>query len=232
MSASLSEEPLYKEIWRTIKVNKKVFYFGVTLLFFYLGLLFFFRVNSISREVVEDFLSPLGGWGIFMAFAIQVLTSLTPLPDAPLAFVTMILYGPVVGSITIMSGMTTATILNYFIARKLGRKFIFERFPVAEQYLRKFGKKITFEVLLLLRVFSFVTFDVVSYIASLSHVNFWKFLLSSVVGLVPLVLSHAMVAQGLFTNDPLELLLSLLAPSVITIAIAYLAKISKITVSD
>ncbi|KXK27327.1 MAG: TVP38/TMEM64 family inner membrane protein YdjZ [candidate division WS6 bacterium OLB20] len=155
--------------------NRKVFIAVTLLAAVYIILYIVFRQNQISRTEIEEFLAPLGAWGILAAYLIQVLTSMTPLPDAPLAFVTMILYGPYAGSAAIFIGMLTATTINYAIASRLGTRYILGRFPLTASYLKRYGKNATFESLLLLRFFSFVTFDIVSYIAALSGVPFWKF---------------------------------------------------------
>ncbi|KXK09948.1 MAG: VTT domain-containing protein [Candidatus Dojkabacteria bacterium] len=203
---------------QSILQNKRVLISLGLLLAVYLLLLFIFREYGISREQINSFLAPLGYWGLLAAFLIQILTSMTPLPDAPLAFATMILYGPYIGSITIFVAMLIATAINYMIAHKLGKKYILRRFPQTAGYLNNYGQNASVESLVLLRFFSFLTFDIVSYIAALSGVSFSKFMFSSVIGLIPLVISHALVSQGLFASSPLELLVLWSIPALILLS--------------
>lgn len=216
-----------KEFYLKLKNRPKLILFLVLVVSAYLLLLFLFRRYNVQREDITNLLSPLGVWGILVAFLVLFAVALTPLPDTAFAFVTMVLYGPVIGSATIFSAMFLATVINYFIARGLGSSFIFKHFPETESYLDKFGKNLHTEGLIVLRFFSLVSFDIVAYIASLAKIPFWKFLIASVIGLIPLVISHALLSQGLFSSNPFEVMLSWVIPGVITFVFAYLSKVGK-----
>jgi len=215
-----------------INKYKRIIVTTLILILMYLILLFVFNYFGITREQFQSFLAPLGLWGVIIAFVLQITTSLTPLPDSPLAFATMVLYGPVIGFITIFSGMFVATILNYFIAKRYGKNYVKKLFAEIDIDIETYNNKVSFEQLILLRYFSFVSIDIVSYIASFSGVSFVKFILSSFVGLASICLAQALIIAGLFSKNPYEIVVSWAIPTAIILGTVILVRLTKTVIAN
>lgn len=127
--------------------------------------------RMLRPETVQDLLNGLGPWGpaaVVGTMAVAIVFS--PIPSAPLALGAGAVYGHTWGTVYAVTGAEIGALIAFGLARVLGRPFVARvlpgRFPDEEvdngrsQWLLAGG-------VLVARLFPFVSFDAVSYLAGL-----------------------------------------------------------------
>ena len=122
-----------------IKKNRNIILLGAFMVGIFLAVMYLFKRFDINQEEIHAWISQFGPFSIFVMFAIQFLCSVTPIPDAVLTAIAMILYGPFLGGLIIFLGMYMAGLLHFYIAKRLGHDFIIRKFPEVNSLANKFG---------------------------------------------------------------------------------------------
>lgn len=157
---------------------------------------------------------------IIALMAIAVI--INPIPSAPIALASGAVFGHTWGTVYVVAGAAIGAAGAFWIARLLGQELL----------VRLFGKKIMLgwlgsqNILMALvfvsRLIPFLSFDLVSYGAGLTQIKAWRFLLATLLGLVPasFLLAHfggEMAATDL--NEAMLLLLLLGGVTVIPVVL-------------
>lgn len=156
---------------------------------------------NITQDKVEALFA---GFGLFLVpgfIIVQLLVSLTPLPDLPFIAPGVLFFKPWQVFILIWVGMWIGSIINFLIARKLGRQYIQRKYPQTAEWVDKFTGKYGFEIVVTGRAFTFVTFDLIAYAAGISNMTINSFGLATVFGLFPVALSATLVGLGFISGD-------------------------------
>lgn len=177
--------------------------FGV----FYIGLFLIFQNYKISKEEIQKLVEPFGLYGILALLVIQIICSMTPIPDSAMPLIAMIIYGPL-GVFVVMIGMYIAALIHYAIGKKLGSSFILKKFPETEKYLNKLGNRDVIIRLVAMRLFTFVSFDITSYIAGMSSIKIKDFMIATAIGLIPTNLILILVGYGLFAKTEADIIVT------------------------
>ena len=191
-----------------------------------------FKSFEVSQEGIEEFLEPFGPYSLIAAYFAQLAISLTPIPDSVVMLPVLIIFGPIEGSIIVISGVQTAAIVHYFVARRLGKKYVYKKFPQTKNYTEQFSKHTTVEELTLMRVFSFLSFDVVAFMSGLANIRFRRFIFATTLALFPIVLPNALITYGLFTDRPQTLALIWAITIIIVVLLAYFAGKSPLSTTN
>jgi uncharacterized membrane protein YdjX (TVP38/TMEM64 family) len=193
------------KIIKRIKRNKRIVILSVLFIVFYIALYFVFRERGISKEEIRKLIEPFGGYGLLALFVLQIVFSLTPMPDGTMPLLAMLMYGPI-GVFVIMIAMFIGAIIHYAIAHHFGKAFIINKFPEVEKYLNRIGSRDVIIRLVALRMFTFVSFDITSYIAGISGIPFKKFLIGTLIGLLPTNFILILIGYGLFAKTQVEII--------------------------
>jgi uncharacterized membrane protein YdjX (TVP38/TMEM64 family) len=196
-----------KNLVRKIKRNKRIVILSILFGLFYIGLFFLFRDRGITKEEIQEIIKPFGSYGLVAMLLLQIGFSMTPLPDSAMPLLAMIIYGPL-GVFVVMFGMLIASIINYTIGKHLGKAVILKKFPEIEKYLNKIGENNIILKLVALRIFTFVSFDITSYVAGISRIKFNKFLIAAVLGLIPANMILILIGYGLFAKSQADIIVT------------------------
>ena len=173
-----------------------------------------------DQSSIQTTINELGVYGpLIIILLISAAIIISPLPSAPIALVSGVLYGHTLGTIYVVIGSTLGALSAFIISRKLGHNF----------FSKKFNSKITVKIvnsqnLLMLFVFAtrfapFISFDVISYAAGLTNLTILRFFIATLLGIIPIsfTLAHigselpsgefesigiALVILGLFSTTP------------------------------
>ena len=137
--------------------------------------------NYLKKQILS-----LGLLGPFLVIALMtVAIVMSPLPSAPIALVSGALYGHAWGTLYVLIGSTLGAFIAFFIARLLGHDIL----------IRWFGSKLTMKwvnsqnalmgIIFFSRLMPFISFDIISYAAGLTAINFWRFAIATIVGIAP-----------------------------------------------
>jgi len=193
-----------------VKILKnKAFILTVILAVLLYGSLYFLlRYYGFNAQRIQELVASFGLSGYITIFFSQLIASFTPLPDSPIAIMSNLLYGPIIGSLIVYSAMLIAAIIQYFFALSMGQKYVSKHIPEAEYYIQKLhnGGHV-FTKLVAIRVFSIVPVDLASYVAGVAGVSFRTYLFSTIVGLIPIIVNSILLSCGLYANDWVEFVL-------------------------
>lgn len=187
----------------------------------------------LNIGLVEKVLEPMAfrewvlswGWGgpvviiLFMALAIVF----KPIPSAAVALASGAAFGHTWGTLYIIVGAELGALLAFSISRVLG----------PEVFCRLLGRRIHFNwpgaqthmmgLLFLSRLVPVIPFDIVSYAAGLTTLQTWRFIIATLVGLIPSSFLLAHFGGEMVVRSSGELLLDMLLVTVVLLPPVVLA---------
>ena len=162
----------------------------------------------------------LGSIGPLMVIGLMLLAIVfNPLPSAPIALAAGAVYGHTWGTIYIIIGALSGSMIAFIIARISGHE-LFHKVTENRWSLGRFGSQNALMMMIFIsRPIPFMSFDLVSYAAGLTTITLWRFVIATLFGLIPasFLLAHfggemvqadlqlitiALVAIGLITLVP------------------------------
>jgi uncharacterized membrane protein YdjX (TVP38/TMEM64 family) len=174
--------------------------------------------NKDKLSVLVKELGLIGPIAIICLIAIAII--ITPVPSVPIALVSGALYGHTFGTLYVVLGALSGALLAFMISRKLGYDYInkklHHRLPA-----KVVGSQNTLMMIVFVtRLAPFISFDVISYAAGLTKLTVGRFILATLMGIIPIsfILAHlgsevkdgeiesiatALLLLGFFTLMPL-----------------------------
>jgi len=161
----------------------------------------FYLISSDADSVV-NYLSSFENWTAIIFIFLVILEVLFALiPPLVLYLVGGILFGPFIGGIYALTGNVLGAGIAFQISKHWIRDFAEKRVPKRiKNKFDKLSEKHGPLAVFILRLNPFTTTDLVSYLAGVSKMKFWKFLLSTALGLIPLVFIQTYLGQSVKEN--------------------------------
>ncbi len=175
---------------RKNKMNKKRMYFGgfafsTLLLLFLVSALVFRLMKGMSLQQLKVAIESLGSMASIVFIMICVVRGLVFIPCGLLSILGGLIFGPLLGTVFTLVGLTAGSVITFYLARGLGKSWA-ER-ALGHKYDRYEGyiSKDSFYSIFLMRVVPILPFDVVSSIAGISRARVDKYILATLLGSVP-----------------------------------------------
>lgn len=203
------------------KHKAKVILIGIILFSF---LLYFFNpsVNSTVKtivamfstgdfEVVGEFIDQYGTYAMLVSAALMVFQSVAaPLPAFLITFANANLFGWWQGAILSWSSAMLGAVVCFYLARVLGRDVVVKLtskvgLESVDLFFEKYGK----HSILIARLLPFMSFDIVSYAAGLTSMDFLGFFVATGIGQLPATIVYSYVG-GMLTGGAQKLVTGLL----------------------
>ncbi|WP_339922472.1 TVP38/TMEM64 family protein [uncultured Cyclobacterium sp.] len=155
-------------------------------------------LGSNDEQKISNWVSQFDIWGPLIIVGAMVLQMfMFVIPSFLLMVVTIIAYGPWLGSGIILVAIFTASSIGYGVGVNFGT-------PVIDRLLgKKTEKKITgfledygFWAVIVTRVSPFLSNDAISIIAGMLRMGYWKFIASTMLGILPLTVIIAVLGQN------------------------------------
>ena len=177
-------------------------------------------VNKLINDIVKmfqtgnfssmrAFIAQYGHWAMLVSSLLMIFQSLAaPLPAFFITLTNANLFGWWQGCILSFVSSMIGAAMCFYIARILGRDVVEKictkgALKQIEDFFAKYGKK----CILVARLLPFISFDVVSYAAGLTAMDFWGFFIATGIGQMPACIVYSSVggmltggAQLLFTG--------------------------------
>ena len=143
---------------------------------------------SGSREEVEQWVKGFGPWGFAVILALMFMqTVLAFLPSLLIMVVAVLAYGPVVGGFLAWGGLLLAACLGYGIGRSFGPVVVDRLIGAkAERKMERFVERYGLWGIVAARISPVLSTDAVSIVAGLVGMRFWRFVLATAAGTLPL----------------------------------------------
>jgi uncharacterized membrane protein YdjX (TVP38/TMEM64 family) len=162
-----------------------------------------------------DWIQASGWVGMLWFVVLYTLTCVFFLPGSALTVGAGAVYGFWGGTVLVTVSSTVGAVVNFLTARYLMRAFVLRHLSHSPKFLsldRAIGKEGA-QVVLVSRVSPVVPHSLVSYIAGVTKISFWKFSLASFIGFIPISVAYsyagallgavARTKLQITTNDPL-----------------------------
>ena len=152
-------------------------------------------------NVVKEFVASYGHYAMAVSFILMVLQSVVaPLPAFLLTFANANLFGWKAGALLSWSSAMAGAAVCFYIARILGRDFVEKLtsktgLKQIDEFFEKYGK----QSVLIARLLPFISFDIVSYAAGLTSMNFLSFFIATGIGQLPATIVYSYVG-GMLTG--------------------------------
>lgn len=140
-----------------------------------------------DEERLRDEVAGLGSWGIAAVIALMTLAIvMSPVPSGPIAMVAGAVYGPVLGAIYSIIGAVLGATIAFGLARCLGYDFVCRWLKGRLKYLtQKRSQNRLMGIVFVSRLIPFISFDAISYAAGLTPLSFWRFVVATFAGVIP-----------------------------------------------
>ncbi|HYG04546.1 MAG TPA: VTT domain-containing protein [Chryseosolibacter sp.] len=176
-------------------------------------------LTSDDEERIRVYVSQYGLWGpvtIIAAMALQMF--LFVVPNILLIMIAITSYGPVWGSVISLLGICFASAIGYFIGKKLSpatlRKLIS---PGTQQKISEYVQDYGMLAIIVTRMTSFSN-DGLSFVAGILGMRFRVYILATVTGVTPLIVTLAIFGR----NGKIEKALIWIAAACLIMLIAYI----------
>ncbi len=148
-----------------------------------------YQISNSDVDGVINIINSFGVWAWLIFILLVVLeVVLAPIPPLLLYVASGFIFGAFLGGFITLIGNLIGAGIAYFIAHRFGRKVVEKQM---NKKIRKkfdnFSKKYGGFAIFLLRINPLTTTDLVSYLAGLSNIRFWKFLFWTGLGLTPMI---------------------------------------------
>jgi uncharacterized membrane protein YdjX (TVP38/TMEM64 family) len=160
-------------------------------------------LTSEDESRIEDWISQFGAWGpvILMAsFLVQMFAFV--IPSWMLILVSILAYGPFIGSLYALAGIFLAATVAYYIGSLLG-EYTLEKIvgKKSEKKMKAYLKRYGFWLVVIFRMAPFLSNDTISFVAGLVDMRYRRFILATLLGILPLIALTAFLGE---TNERLK----------------------------
>lgn len=139
-----------------------------------------------DRAQIQGWVEAAGVLGPIVIVALMTIAIVaSPIPSAPIAMAAGAAYGHTFGTVLVVIGAELGAILAFLLARQLGRPFV-ERHLGQRVSAGLLGSQNMLTFLVFgSRLLPFLSFDMISYAAGLSKLQFWRFAIATLAGIIP-----------------------------------------------
>jgi uncharacterized membrane protein YdjX (TVP38/TMEM64 family) len=174
-----------------------------------------------DAEKAREFIRGFGIYAPLLSIAIQVLQVLiAPLPGQFFGIASGYVFGIWLGTLYSVIGTAIGSIIAFYLAKKIGRPFVEK--VIDQNTLKKFdylAKKGGEFALFMIFLLPALPDDAICFIAGLTKIKPWKFLLITILGRLPGFLVLNMVGNGFAVSEQKISIIIFLAAIVVAAAI-------------
>lgn len=141
---------------------------------------------TIDAEPLQEWVDDQGPIGVMVFILLMAASVLfAPIPNAPIFFAAGLAWGPVLGTLYCMIGLTLGSAMAFWIARRLGRKHLPRLIgPKLAARLDQLSEEMGGRVVFWSRMIPAVNFDWISFVAGMTTVPFRVFIFYSALGML------------------------------------------------
>lgn len=183
-----------------------------------------FRTGNFDD--MREFISKYGKWAMAISALLMIFQSIAaPLPAFFITLTNANLFGWWQGCILSWASSMAGAALCFWIARILGRDVV-ERICTKgalasiEEFFAKYGKR----CILVARLLPFISFDIVSYAAGLTAMDFWGFFIATGIGQMPACIVYSYVG-GMLTGGAQKMFIGLMCLFALAIVVVLVKQV-------
>lgn len=200
--------------WMTQYLSKVHIAFAVAILVACAIIAFYWSdLPALDEKSIETLITGSGRIGPLLLIGLMTLAIVfSPIPSGPIALAAGVVFGTVLGAVYVIIGAVLGAVIAFGTARWLGHAAIRASDNAVLRFIatpRSQGALMA--VVFASRLVPFVSFDAVSYAAGVTNLTFLRFVLATVVGVVPVSFALTAMGAGLHDHGPSPALLAAIA---------------------
>lgn len=197
------------------------------LLFRYRDIFTYIDIKSFGRRISMRHLRKyILGYGNFAAVIFVIMYSLKPIaliiPTSLLSILAGNIFGPIYAFILSMIGCFFSASLAFGLAHILGKPFVDKILRGKTFKLDNRIEKHGFLIMLLMRLSFVFPYDPLSYAAGLTKMKYIDFILGTMLGIIPEMLSYSFMGKHLSKPFSLKMLVPIAAMMGVAVTASYL----------
>lgn len=170
-------------------------------------------------------------YGKFASLAFIIIYSIKPIaliiPTGLISILAAMIFKPYYALLLSMIGCFGSATLAFFLSRYLGRSFVDKVVKGKAMDLDRGIEKHGFKIMLLMRLAVIFPYDPLSYAAGLSKMKYRDFILGTLIGIFPEMVSYSLIGKGLSHSFSFQILIPIGVVIVIAATALYMYKSSK-----
>lgn len=172
------------------KENIKLIIF-ISFLFFIFVIFWLLAENELldfinNQQKMQQWIQQFGVLGpLVIIFLIALAIIISPIPSAPIALVSGMLYGHTFGTLYVVIGALSGALIAFLIARKLGYDYVNKRISHHLPVKLVGSQNMLMMIVFVTRLAPFISFDVISYAAGLTKLTLGRFIIATLTGIIP-----------------------------------------------
>lgn len=150
---------------------------------------------------LDQVITLIHSWGVaapLMSVLLMITQSIvSPIPAFLVTAANGMVFGSFWGAIISWTGALMGALTSFYVAR-LFRKVALRKIVRSRKtadFIRHAGEKRGFYVILLSRLLPFLSFDIISYMAGLSGIRPWAFILGTALGMLPATIVYTILGH-------------------------------------
>jgi uncharacterized membrane protein YdjX (TVP38/TMEM64 family) len=159
-------------------------------------------------------------YGKYSAFAFILLYGLKPIvfiiPASLLSIIAGSIFGPFKSLLLSLIGCFLSGTLAFYMSRFLGKSFVNKLLKGKALNLNSSIEKHGFKIMLAMRLSFIFPYDALSFAAGLSEMKYYDFILGTMIGIVPEILTYSFMGNNI--KNPLSI--KFIAPIIVILLIA------------
>ncbi len=177
-------------------------FLATTLVLWHTGML----DRLLDGEALEQAVAQLGALGPLLIIGLMTIAIvMSPIPSAPIALASGVAYGHFWGALYVVIGSVAGALIAFGISRLIGYDTLRVRFGarLSTGMLHRFitSQNALMAVVFATRLMPFLSFDIVSYAAGLTPLRTWRFVIATVLGIIPASFLLAHFGDELASGD-------------------------------
>jgi len=196
---------------------------GVFLLLIFIGLYIYLyqsgELNSLFHlKNLQIRLHKIGNWGpLFIIVLMLGAIVMSPIPSAPIAIASGLVYGHTWGTLYILIGAEIGALIAFSISRLLGYEVMQKRFGDRIKYKFLNSNNHLMFIVFVTRLIPFISFDIISYAAGLTKITYLQFSIATLVGILPASFLLAHFGGEMANNDNQRMIFTILLLGMLTL---------------
>lgn len=147
---------------------------------------------SLSPSDLSAWLQGEGPWGPLLLILLMVLAVVVgPIPTLPVSAASGLAFGMVQGTMIAVPGAAIGAMVAFWASRVLARDYFRRKFSGHPVFAADAPQRSLFWGVLLTRLVPLFSFALISYAAGTTSVTAWRFLVASVLGMLPMTFVFA-----------------------------------------
>jgi uncharacterized membrane protein YdjX (TVP38/TMEM64 family) len=173
---------------------------------------YFSRYDTLNHKNVQAFIDGFGVWAPLAYAVLYAIGSPIPYVSMTLSAASGFLFGKVWGTIYAVLVSTISSLIPFSLARRLGHDWVMDKVHEDHQLdsiYRRASRADDFVVILAMRLIPIMPWEVQNYVAGLTPVSIFKFLIATAIGCAPGMFLHAFLGASIINPTSPQFLIAL-----------------------